>query len=183
MKTTKSFIILLLMLPAWLWAQDKEAVLSLKFDGADSIKKVLVTVTSDGTPAKEVEVKLFAERLGGQLPLGEGTTDEEGLASFDFPADLPGDEARNIKVVAKVEDNDVFMDTEVKGTINWGVEGLIRPSQTLERSLSAGRARAPIYFIVIANLIIIGIWGTLGYIVLQMFKLKKLGTVSDENHL
>lgn len=183
MKKNNLFLILLFVLPIWSMAQDKEATLTMSFDGKDSIKHVVVTVMDADKPAAKVDLKLFADRLGGQLPIGEATTDDNGVASFDFPADLPGDLDKNIHVICKLEENDIYMDNETEGTIKWGKDGIIRPADTLERSLFAGRARAPIYFIVASVSIIIAIWGTLFYIVLQIFGLKKLGTVSDDNHL
>ena len=183
MKKNNLFLILLFVLPIWSMAQDKEATLTMSFDGKDSIKHVVVTVMDADKPAAKVDLKLFADRLGGQLPIGEATTDDNGIASFDFPADLPGDLDRNIHVICKLEENDIYMDNETDGTIKWGKEGIIRPSNTLDRSLSAGRARAPIYFIVASVTILVAIWGTLCYIVLQIFGLRKLGSVSEDNHL
>lgn len=168
--------------PFWLMAQDKEAVLTLKFEVIDSVKTALVNVTSDGAPVKELEVALYAERLGGQLPIGKSTTDEEGVATFEFPSDLPGDPDHALHVVAKIQENEEYMDTETKADVKWGID-VQRPGKTQERSLSAGRARAPVYFMVVANAIIIGIWGTLAYIVFQLFRLKKLGTPNENNHL
>ena len=183
MKTIELIILMCLALPLFSLAQDKEATISLKFEEIDSVKTAIVNVTSEGQPAKEVEVKLFVERLGGLLPIGELTTDENGQASVEFPTDLPGDLDRTIHVVAKIEENDIFMDTQTNAIVKWGLANVKRPEAQLERSLSAGRERAPIYFMVVANLIIVGIWGTLLYVVIQLFKLKRMGTISDKNHL
>lgn len=184
MKTINRFCLYLFAFwPVIGFAQDKEATLSLKFAVEDSIKMAIVTVTDAGTPAAEVEVKLFVERLGGLLPLGDASTDESGEARFEFPVDLPGDLENNIHVIAKVEENDIYMDTEISETINWGVSPNMDIVKPLERSLAAGRAKAPVYFIVASVLIIVGIWGTLCYIVYQLFRLRKLGTVSDQNYL
>lgn len=184
MKTTKSIVITLLtLIPLLGLAQDKEATLTLRFATEDSIKTAIILVEDAGAPAAEVEVKLFAERLGGLLPLGDATTDESGEARIEFPLDLPGDDQHIIHVIAKVEENDVFMDTEVSEDIAWGTAPNMDIVKPLERSLSAGRARAPIYFILASVLIIIGIWGTLCYIVYQLFRMRKLGTVNDQNYL
>lgn len=182
MKTTKSIILGLCFIPLFGSAQDKEAELKMNFSDADGAKTVVVDVTSEGQPAKEVEVKLFAERLGGMLELGSATTDESGQATFEFPADLPGDKNNNINVVAKVEENDIYIDTEVGGSVKWGKPFPTKVVES-ERSLAGGRSNAPIYFIIATNAIIFAIWGTMCYIVYQMFRLRKLGTIDEDNHM
>jgi hypothetical protein len=43
------------------------------------------------------------------------------------------------------------------------------------RSLWAARDKAPIWLLVFPNLIIISIWGTMIYLVMLIFKIKKIG--------
>lgn len=156
-------------------AQEKVAKIEFAFVKNDSLNVCNLLVTSEGKPAPDVSVKVYVKRLFGLLPIGDDvTTDENGAASVEFPRDLPGDEKNNLEVVAKIEDDDNFGTVESKSTINWGVPKKL-VGDIHERSLSASRSHAPIYFIVASNLIIFGIWGTLLYVVLQVFKIKKLG--------
>ena len=170
--------IALLLLPAFAFAQDKEAAIVLGFKTVDSNYVCTALVTSEGKPVKEVTVKLYVQRLFSLLPINEGTaTDETGLASFTFPRDLPGDANGKLTVIAKIEDDENYGNAESKSEVAWGI---VRPSSTtdkMERSLSASRERAPVYFMVASDLIIACIWGTLIYIIFQVFKIRKIRTI------
>lgn len=183
MKTSnriKAIIGIFITLPMFSIGQDKEVKLALSFKTIDTVKTAQVLATSEGKPVADLSVKLYAERLFGLLPLGEESTDEEGVANFEFPTDLPGNKNLELNILAKVEDDDNFANSEVKSTINWGVHEKISSSQKMERALYASRERAPIYFIITSISIIAGIWGTLLYIIIQLFKIKRLGTINSK---
>ena len=157
-----------------LFAQDPEAKLTMTFVKEDSLNICKVQVTSADTAVAEVEVMLYVKRLFSLLPVGEATaTDEEGVASIEFPNNIPNDLDGKLTVIAKIEDDENFGTAETQGQSNWGVPR--QDIQEMGRSFAGSRANAPIYFIVASNLIIFGIWGTLIYVILQVFKIKKLG--------
>lgn len=161
-------------------AQDPEAKLVMTFDTEDSVRMCKVAVTSADTAVAEVEVKLYVKRLFSLLPVGSATaTDEDGVASFEFPDNIPADLDGKLTVIAKIEDDENFGNAEIQSQIGWGIPR--KDSGEMGRSLSSSRANAPIYFIVVSNLIIIGIWGTLIYVILQVFKIKKLGVAHKKN--
>lgn len=163
-----------------------ESDFEMTLEEEDSVRQVRISLKAmdaEGkeVPVGEVEVNLFVQRLFGLLPLSEDpeTTDEEGEAVVEFPADIPGDTAGNLIVVARVDDHERFGNLEFRRKINWGVPLVIDPAQS-KRELWSSRANAPIYLIVIVNAMLIGIWGVILYIVYQAFKIKKLGR-SDVN--
>lgn len=155
------------------FAQDKEGKLTLNFQKDDSLYTCTVTVTSADLPVKDVNVKLYVKRLFSLLPVGsEETTDESGVATFNFPKDIPGGSDGKLTVIAKIEDDENLGSLETKSDVNWGV--IVPNTDKIERSISASRGRAPIYFIIASNLIIAGIWGTLIYVIFQIFKIRKI---------
>ncbi len=170
----KLLFILLCLVYGNLNGQDLEATMKMEFAKDDSLNICKVFVSSNDSVVKEVEVKLYVKRLFSLLPVGDATaTDEDGMATFEFPKDIPADLNGKLLVIAKIEDDDNYANTEVSGEINWGTPR--KANAELERSLAGSRANAPIYFIVVSNLIIFGIWGTLVYVVLQLFRIKRLG--------
>ena len=172
MKKKYQFIIFALFVAFSRIAVAQEATLKIDFAVEDSVKMCNVHATSSDSSISGVEVKLYVKRLFSLLPIGEGeTTDEEGNAKFVFPSDIPADLNGKIEVIAKVEDDENYGSTEAKVESNWCVPR--KEIGELERSLAGSRENAPIYFIVVSNLIIIGIWGTLVYVVLQLFKLRR----------
>lgn len=183
MNSRKIFFIVLslcLLVVSRLFAQDKQAELKLDFTKEDSVNVCNVNVVSEGKPAAEVTVKLFVKRLFGLLSLGEIATDESGVARFEVPADIPGDAKGVYKIIAKIEDDENIENTEAQNDINWGVIRSKSLKKDHERSLSASRGQAPVYFIIISNLIIILIWGTIIYCILQVFKIKRISSVRKQ---
>lgn len=153
-------------------AQEYEASLKIDYVTEDSVNYCVVHATSSDTSISGVEVKLYVKRLFSLLPIGDGvTTDEEGNAKFEFPSDIPADINGKIEVIAKVEDDENYGSAEVHSASSWCVPR--KKIDELERSLSGSREKAPIYFIVVSNLLLIGIWGTIIYVVLQLFKIRK----------
>lgn len=160
-------------------AQDKEAKITLTFEKADSLYVCKALVTSEGVPVIEVPVILSVKRLFGNLLIGDPVaTDSTGVATFEFPQDIPSKNGK-LTIFAKITDDENYMDTEATGEAEWGMVVVSDNSNIEERSISAGRDKAPIYFIT-ASLLIIGlIWGTLIYAVLQVFKIKRLGKLEE----
>lgn len=165
------------------FAQEKEANIDISFVKEDSLHLCNLVVTSDSTPVPDVSIRVYVRRLFGLLPIGdEATTDENGAAVVEFPDDLPGNDNTTLEVIAKIEDDDNFGTVVAESTVNWGVPKK-ESGNVNERSLAGSRSNAPIYFIVVSNLIIFGIWGTLFYVVLQVFKIKKLGKLHKKTNL
>lgn len=184
MKSIKNLFIISLIafvIPVFSFAQENEAKITLNFvkEGDGNVCKAVVT--SQDKPVKDVTVKLFVQRLFGLLPVGDGiATDENGVAAFNFPKDIPCDNNCKIGVIAKIEDDEKFGNVLAKGEVDWGVKREISKTEIVERSLSASRERAPIYFMVASDLIIVAIWGTLIYIIFQVFKIKRISSVNKK---
>lgn len=158
-----------------------ESSFNMTLEEEDSIRQIRISLTAmdaegNEAPVGETEVNLFVQRLFGLLPLSEDpeTTDESGEIVVEFPADIPGDTAGNLIIVARIEDHERFGNLEFRRKINWGVPLIIDPAKS-QRELWSSRANAPVYLIVIVNALLAGIWGVILYIVYQAFKIRKLG--------
>ena len=131
-------------------------------------------------PVKDVDVKIGVTRLGGILAAGEEefyTTDEEGHVTATFNKNsLPGDDKENITLIAWVEDNDQFGNIKIEKIVPWGIAHKADNTFFNQRTLWSTRNYAPTWLLFIAFSIIIGVWGTLFYLILQIFRIRKLGT-------
>lgn len=151
--------------------------------GRSIIVQVMKYENSEWVPANEVEMKVGIHRLGGILSAGDEeiyTTDSSGTATVEFKKDsLPGDQKGNILLVVKVEDNDLIGNMLVEKTVPWGV--VVKPGSNFfdQRALWANRFRTPFWLLFMANSIIIGVWGTIFYLVFQIIRIKKIGTSSS----
>lgn len=127
---------------------------------------------------KDIEMKLSIKRLLGNLTVSDAetfTSDSTGAASAAFIRDsMPGDEKGNVVLVARVEDNDIYGNLVVEKAVQWGVK-LKAENNFWHRTLWATGNRAPVWLLFLALSIIIGVWGTLFYLVKQLLKIKKMG--------
>jgi hypothetical protein len=181
-KTALIILVFGLQLPTLkLSAQDeKKATINLIFNQSDSTRTCKAVVTCDNVPVKEKEIHFYVKRMYSLLPIGKAIeTDENGEASADFPIDLPGDKNGNYIVVVKIEDDDTYGNSEVQSEIKWGIHPK-EEDKWNNRSLSASRHKAPMYLIIASNLIITLIWGTILYVVFQVFRIKKEGNVKAQ---
>ncbi len=139
---------------------------------------------NDWVAVKEIEMKLGIKRLLGNLTVGDAetyTSDSMGTASAEFKKDsMPGDEKGNLILVARVEDNDSYGNLVVERSVPWGVT--VKAEQNFwHRTLWSTGNRAPVWLLLIALSIIIGVWGTVIYLIRQLFKIKKLGNKDERN--
>lgn len=149
---------------------------------ADGVRSITVKVMSKGkddwTPAKDVEMKIGVSRLGGILSAGDEetyTTDSTGSITVEFKKDsLPGDVNGNFQLMAKVDDNDQFGNLVVSKTVPWGTSLKAEKNFFSQRTLWSTRFRTPYWLLFMAYSIVIGVWGTIIYLIFQIVKIKKL---------
>lgn len=156
--------------------------ITLELEEQDSTKVVRFSISEPDslgelTGVEEVEATFYVQRLFGLLPISEvlETTDEEGYLEVEFPNNIPGDSNGEVVIVAKVDDHERFGYLEIRKSTNWGLAQKINPDE-LARELWSSRANAPIYLIIVVNLMILGVWGMIGYIISQIFKIRRIGT-------
>jgi hypothetical protein len=148
-------------------------------DGVRSVKAILKEKKgAEWVAVPETEMKLRIKRLTGNLSVGDDetyTSDSSGYAIAEFKRDsIPGDEKGNIILLAKVEDNENYGNLEAEQLAHWGKASSLE-NHFWHRSLWSTGNRAPYWLLTLAIGIIVGIWGTIIYLVFQMFKIKKLG--------
>jgi hypothetical protein len=149
----------------------------------ETTKSITVTIqkleNSEWVPVKEVDVRIGVARSGGILGAGEEesyTTDSTGIATAEFTRDsLPGDRNGNIILAAKVEDNDEIGNVLIERSVPWGVPTITDDGFFKQRTLWSTRYHTPSWLLFMAYSIIMAVWGTLIYLIFQIFKIKKLG--------
>jgi len=160
----------------------KKAILVMDTANADGVRSVTAQLRekkgNEWVAVGDVEMKLGIKRLLSNLSVGDAetyTSDSSGTASAEFKRDsLPGDEKGGLMLIAKVEDNDSYGNLEAQMPAAWG-KPVKSESHFWHRTLWSTGDRAPIWLLFIALSIILGVWGTLIYLLRQMFKIKKMG--------
>ncbi|MDP1621465.1 MAG: cytochrome c [Bacteroidales bacterium] len=156
--------------------------LDMKYD--DLGKKVVVTANEElkdgqSVHAAGVEVALFVKRFFGKLQVGElKTTNDKGLAIFEFPADLPGNKEGYVEVSAMVNDpKNIMKTTGAIATLAIG-KPTDMPSLTEGRAWWATRGKAPVWIILTYTLSVIIVWGFIFYIVYSILKIRKVKKIN-----
>jgi hypothetical protein len=165
--------------------QVTKAKIEVDTSRADETKNVTVTVKAlqngEWIPAKDVELKIAVKRSIGNLPIGDEetyTTDSTGSVTAEFKRDsLLGDSKGNFILVARTEDNETLGNIFAEKNVTWGVAPTIDNSFNY-RSLWATSNKTPVWLLFMAYSIVIGVWGTIIYLVSQLYKIKKLGKTS-----
>ncbi len=161
-----------------------KAKISLDTTTVDGVKNITASVMklnekNQWVPVPDVEITIGVKRMNSILPAGDEptyTTDSTGTATAELKKDsLPGDEKGNYILAAKVEDNDVVGNLRFEETVPWGVRTEIDRSFFKQRTLWSTRFRTPFWLLFTVYGIVIGVWGTLLYLVFNLVKIGKIG--------
>ena len=161
----------------------KKAILTVDTASAEGTRMVTAELKekngNNWIPVKDIDIKLAVKRMGGNLSVGDKdfyTSDSTGVSSTEFKRDsIPGDQKGIITLVAEVDDNDTYGNLVTEKTVDWGK--VIAPQKNFfaQRTLWSIRSETPIWLLFTVWSIVIGIWGTIIYLLFQIVKIKKLG--------
>jgi len=167
----------------------KKAILVIDTTSAEGVRTVTAQLKekrgNEWVAVKDIEMKLGLKRSLGNLSVGDAetyTSDSTGMASAEFKHDsMPGDVKGNLILVARVEDNENYGNLVVEKPVPWGVASKADLKFFDQRTLWSTRFRTPLWLLFIAYSIMIGVWGTIIYLVLQIIKIKKMGKAVSLN--
>ena len=155
-------------------------IVTLAMQYNEQMKKIVVTAQEklkdrDNVPAGGVEVMLYVKRFFGDMQVGEAkTTNGQGEAFFEFPADLPGNSSGNVELTAHVNDpKNLMKSTPVSTTLAIG-KPTDKPGLTETRAWWSTRGQAPIWIMLTYTLSVLIVWGFIIYIVFSMLRIRKL---------
>src|ERR1043166_2889673 len=158
------------------YSQADPQSIKLSFVMEDTVKMCQALVLDEaGKPAAEVSVNFFVKRFFGLLPVGEAaSTDANGMARVNFPLTIPEDDKGGVSIIASLDDDE---DIKSEAVSTWGIKRKTDDA-TNQKALWASRSNVPTYLMLATNFTIIVIWGTMFYLIYQLFfRLRKF---SDE---
>ncbi len=158
----------------------ENAFLDVQIRIVDTTKMIRVYVYKKGakvkSPIKGVEMSFFVKRMVGLFPLSDKTisTDSAGMAEMEYAiTDMPGDSLGAILVGAKIADADTYGNIFSMKETFWGAKTFNNYESV--RALWAPADRVPVWLIVLALGIIITVWGTILFIIYQVYRIFRLG--------
>jgi hypothetical protein len=162
----------------------KRASRSVSFKNADIVAKLVVkdSINYISGTLKDVAkdsliegeyLEVQVQRLFSPLKIGEefNQTDEDGTILVPVEEGIPGVNGNLIMEV-------VLNDSDEYGTVKALVKApigipIVEESTFDQRTLWSPRTKTPIFILIIANFLIIGIWGFLVYLISNFFKIAK----------
>lgn len=153
----------------------QDAVLKMSLNLIDSVKTVTVWAflpgnKQDSIPLAGEPVNIYVSRMFSLLKIGEGSFDDQGRFTADFPADLPGEADGNVQIIARIEDNEQYANIETAQSYPWGVpsmHGLYGSQRALWTEI------APVWMIITLTILLLGVWGHYMYVIIQLILIKR----------
>ncbi len=121
-------------------------------------------------PVEGLEIQFYVPRTFSLMKVGKGTF-EKGITSIDFPTTMPGNQLGYLTLLGKVEDNEIYGNVEVSGTINWGKP--LPPTNTIRRGL--GDTDAPLWMVYTLIVLLSLVWFHYMYVIFTVFRIRNLG--------
>lgn len=154
----------------------KDANIEAKLITKDSINYITATLkdTSKDSVISDAILKVQLQRLFRPLRIGPefNTTDETGSIIVPVKKDLPG-------VDGKLTFEVVLKDSDEYGTIKALIHSsigipVVDESTFDERTMWSPRNKTPLFLLIFPNLLILGIWGIIVYLIINLVKIKNL---------
>jgi hypothetical protein len=153
----------------------KDAVLKMSLNLIDSIKTVTVWAflpgdKNDSIPLVGEPVNIYVNRMFSLLKIGEGSFDDQGRFTAEFPADLPGEADGTVHIIARIEDNEKYANIEASQSYPWGVpsmHGLAGSHRALWTEI------APMWMVITLTILLLGVWGHYIYVIIQLIWIKR----------
>jgi molybdopterin-containing oxidoreductase family membrane subunit len=121
-------------------------------------------------PVEKLDVVFYVPRTFSLLKVGQSSI-ENGLTSMEFPVTVPGNPLGYLTLMAKVEENDIYGNVEVSGTINWGKP--LPEEKTIKRGL--GDTNAPLWMVYTLIVLLSLVWFHYMYVIFTVFRIRHLG--------
>ena len=141
-------------------------------DSVNYISATLINANSKD-PIVDESLTVYVQRLFKSLRIGEefNSTDEEGSIMVPIENGIPGVDG-NLAIEVVLNESDDFGTVKAMVIGSVGVP-IVDESTFDERTMWSPRNKTPLFLLIFPNLLIIGIWGFIVYLILNLFKLKK----------
>ncbi|MBK5193013.1 MAG: hypothetical protein JJE07_07340 [Flavobacteriaceae bacterium] len=152
-----------------------DAILEASVEEIDSVYQIKARFVSiDNEPLAEQTLQVGLKRLFGSLTIGEDDryeTDEDGAILVPIQDGLTGVDGKlTFQVTLKENDDYGTIIAFIKSDIGVPVKD---ESTFHQRTLWSPPTKTPIFLLIVPNIILIGIWGILVLLVINLFKIYK----------
>jgi hypothetical protein len=136
----------------------------------DHQRLIRATVKQAGKPIENATVAFYVQRTFGNLLLGHDQTLDDGTAAVPFPEGLPGGQNGELRVIAVITEPAPYRAGRAEITLGDAVK--VGPvAEAFPRSLWAPQAPWPLILTIVMVLVLV--WCTYTYVVVQLCKIRK----------
>jgi hypothetical protein len=153
----------------------KNAAITAQLITKDSINYITATLIDTSADSLIIGEALTVQvqRLFSPLRIGKefNNTDENGTIIVPIEEGIPGVDG-NLTIEVVLNDSDIY--GTVKALVNAPVGIPIVDESTFDqRTMWSPRNKTPLFILIFTNVLIIGIWGILLYLITNLFKISK----------
>lgn len=156
--------------------QFKDATITAEIITKDSINYISATLRETSTDSLLVDqaLNVQVQRLFKSLRIGKEfkTTDENGTIFVPIETGIPGVDG-NLIIEVVLNDSDEYGTVKALVKTPIGVP-IVDESTFDQRTMWSPRNKTPIFILIFTNLLIVGIWGIIIYLISNLFKIVKL---------
>ncbi len=152
-----------------------DANIEAKIITKDSVNYITATLfdANSNSPIIDESLTVQVQRLFNPLRIGEefNNTDDNGKILVPIEEGIPGVDG-NLALEVVLNDSDDY--GTIKAIVNAPIGTVIIDESTFDqRTMWSPRNKTPIFLLIFPNLLIIGIWGFIVYLIINLFKLSK----------
>jgi hypothetical protein len=153
----------------------KDAAIEAKLITEDSINYISATLIDKSIDSLIVGalLRVQVQRLFKPLKIGEeyNITDDDGTVVVTIPEGIPGDDG-NLIIEVVLNQSDDF--GTVKALVQAPVGSVKVDESTFDqRTMWSPRNKTPLFMLIFPNLLILGVWGFIIYLFINLFKIAK----------
>lgn len=139
-------------------------------DGAQVVSVQALALTEEGEePIADAVVSVYVKRMFSRLKIGDGTTDESGVAVIPFPDNLPGDAEAFVEITAEIEETDEYGNLVAEMRQPWG-HPVSYAEEKLPRALWS--PHPPIWMVVTFFVLMGTVWIHYAVVVYMLYRVK-----------
>ena len=153
----------------------KDANIQANLVTKDSVNYMVATLQDVGThsPIPDQNLQIQVQRLFRPLELGDlfNKTDEDGSIQVPIEDNIPGVDG-NLTLEVVLLEHDEY--GTIKAIVNAPIGVPFKDESTFDqRTMWSPRNKTPLFLLIFPNLITLGIWGFIVYLILNLFKIAK----------
>lgn len=154
----------------------KPATIELQYDSL-SRTIIAIALNEQSDTVTNVRLQFFARQSFGWLPFAQAHIDSSKKIAIQVPTDIMGDTLGRLKVKAQLIGNGEYVDTSTTIEVQAAMRPPVQQPFFSQRALWNTQRKSPRWLILMSITVLTIVYGTLIYVIVLMFRLRKQGQI------